>query len=101
VVSKPTNADGDVSFSVAGEVSASQNSITYLSGQNLPATVPITNVVYANGVSTFCAQFPFTTDGFAKGLTIAAVVKTPAQAFADGSAVAAATVFGPGLIVVD
>lgn len=101
VIGKPTNKDDVVSYSVAGKISASQNSLTYLSGQNLPATVPIYDVVYKNGVSTFCAKFPFSTDGFAKGLTIAAVVKKPAKAFADGTAVAAATVYGPGIIEVD
>lgn len=71
----------------------------YISGQNLPVTVPITAVTVADGATTFKASFPFQA-GFANGLTIAAVVKEVGETYATPDAVAAATVYGPGLIEV-
>ena len=83
-------------FSVPGAVSSTANSIVYLSGANLPVTVPISAVSTAAGKTTFCASFPFAS-GFAHGLTIAALVKGTGK-FMSNDAVAAATVYGPGLI---
>lgn len=96
VVSTPAPVNSTITYSVPGTVSASANSLVYLSGQNLPVTVPIANVNSMGGATTFTADFPFAL-GFAKGLTIAAVVNGSGQ-FANSSAVAAATAFGPGLI---
>ena len=85
-------------FSVPGAVSSTANSIVYLSGGNLPVTVPISAVTTVAGKTTFSASFPFAS-GFANGLTIAALVKGTGQ-FKSNDAVAAATVYGPGLIEV-
>ena len=90
---------GTLDFSCSGTVGPDDNSIVYLSGQNIPVTVPISPVVSKDGLSHFTADFPFDT-GFSKGLTIAAVVKGKDAKFATASDVAAATVFGPGLIQV-
>ncbi|KAL9608661.1 MAG: hypothetical protein Q9167_006528 [Letrouitia subvulpina] len=75
------------------------NSIVYLSGQNVPLTVQISDVVNANGKTNFRAGFPFSS-GFANGLTIAALVKGTGN-FSSAADVAAVTVNGPGLIEID
>ena len=85
-------------FAVPGAVSPGANSIVYLSGANVPVTVPISAVSAVAGKTTFSASFPFAS-GFAHGLTIAALVKGTGQ-FKSNDAVAAATVYGPGLIEV-
>lgn len=85
-------------FEVPGAVSSSANSIVYLSGQNVPVTVPISVGSTVAGKTTFTASFPFA-EGFAHGLTIAALVKGTGK-FKSNDAVAAATVYGPGLIEV-
>lgn len=100
VLSMPPAANSTVYYSVNGTVTSSANSLVYISGQNLPVTVAISNVGSKNGLTTFQAPLPFDT-GFAKGLTIAAVVKGSGQSFANVSAVATATVFGPGIIEID
>lgn len=89
-------------FSVNGLVSAGNASIAYISGQNLPVTVPIANVNYnqASGKSYFFSEFPYDA-GFARGLTIGALVKGSNATFNSSSAVAAATLYGPALIEVD
>ena len=88
-------------FSVTGPVDAKQNSIVYLSGANLPLTVPISKPVEHNGITHFTAEFPFEA-GFANGLTIAALVKGDSTAkFLTDDDVAAATLAGPGIILVD
>lgn len=97
VVSTPEAVNSTLDFSVPGPVSAFNNSIVYLSGANLPVTVPITAVSTAGGATTFSASFPFES-GFAHGLTIAALVKGAGGTFASNDAVAAATVYGPGII---
>ena len=84
-------------FLVPGSVSVTANSIVYLSGANLPVTVPISNLSTIAGSYSFSASFPFAS-GFANGLTIAALVKGAGQTFKSNDAVAAATVYGPGLI---
>jgi len=97
VVSGPADKDTTTTFSVAGSVDAHKNSIVYLSGQNAPVTVPIYHVSKRHGQTYFQAEFPFSSDSFAKGLTVAALVKGTKK-FASNAAVAAATVYGPGLI---
>ena len=87
-------------FAVPGAVSPVANSIVYLSGANLPVTVPISTVTSVGGMSHFNASFPFAT-GFANGLTIAALVKEAGQSYKSNDAVAAATVYGPGLIEIN
>lgn len=101
VESKPGPVNCTVTYSVPGTVDAGSNSLVYLSGQNLPLTVPIGNVRSVNGMTYFDADFPFqaAVGQFAKGLTIAAVVEGTGS-FMNSSAVAAATMYGPGLIEV-
>ncbi len=100
VVTTPMAKNMTLEFAVPGTVSASANSIVYLSGANLPVTVPISNVSAVAGKTLFSASFPFAS-GFANGLTIAALVKGAGQTFKSNDAVAAATVYGPGLIEVN
>jgi hypothetical protein len=100
VVGKPAAANTSVEYSVPGTVAVGENSIVYLSGPSLPIVVPITDVVSIDGLTHFMAEFPFASGLFAKGLTIAAVVKGSGP-FANSSEVAAATLFGPGIIEVD
>ena len=100
VVGTPKAENSTLEFSVAGDVTSSANSLVYLSGQNVPLTVPICVMSKVGGLTHFTADFPFES-GFANGLTIAAVVKGAGKTFASNDDVAAATVFGPGLIEVD
>ena len=66
----------------------------------MPVTVPISSVKECEGKYEFEASFPFD-KGFANGLTIAALVKGTGESFKSNDAVAAATVYGPGLIEVN
>ena len=100
VVTKPEPKNMTLEFEVPGPVDSTKNSIVYISGQNVPLTVPITAVTSVAGMNHFTASFPFAS-GFANGLTIAALVKGTGQTFASNDAVAAATVNGPGLIEVN
>lgn len=100
VVSKPGDRNETVKYSVEGSVAADKNEIVYLSGQNLPVVVPIYNVKSDDGKSTFEALLPFD-EGFAKGLTIAALVKGTDAKFMSSSQVAEKTVYGPGIIEID
>lgn len=100
VVTTPQAKNMTLQFAVPGVVSSAANSIAYLSGANLPVTVPISNVSTVAGKSSFAASFPFAS-GFADGLTIAALVKGAGQTFKSNDAVAAATLYGPGLIEVN
>ena len=99
VVTTPKPVNMTLEFAVPGKVSPDANSIVYLSGQNLPLTVPISAVTESAGLYHFNASFPFES-GFANGLTIAALVKGAGQTFASNDAVAADTLYGPGLIEV-
>ncbi|KAK4687591.1 hypothetical protein P7C73_g2525, partial [Tremellales sp. Uapishka_1] len=73
--------------------------LAYISGQNTPVVVPITNVQVNGDMATFSASLPFA-NGFAKGLTIAAIVNTD-TGLATAADVTAAAFAGPGLIQVD
>ncbi|KAI9814784.1 MAG: hypothetical protein M1827_003050 [Pycnora praestabilis] len=99
VVTTPEPMNMTLEFAVPGTVAPSTNSIVYLSGANLPVTVPIGTVTSIAGMSHFNASFPFQS-GFACGLTIAALVNGTGQTYATSDAVAAATLYGPGLIEV-
>lgn len=81
------------------QVSKGNNYIAYISGQNAPVVRPLETVTKNGNTATVSAHFPFGA-GFSKGLTIAALVKSGGP-FADATAVADATVAGPGLIEVD
>ena len=99
VVTTPEAKNMTLEFAAPGNVGPDMNSIVYISGQNLPVTVPISPVTSIAGFSHFTADFPFES-GFAHGLTIAALVKGAGQTFMSADEVAAATLFGPGLIEV-
>jgi len=80
-----------------GIINSSSTFIAYISGQNFPVVVDIDSVKNtASGKTSFSAALPFS-NGFSAGLTIAAVVNSKGP-FADVNAVAAATLFGPGLL---
>jgi hypothetical protein len=87
-------------FSVEGTVSAANATMVYISGQNLPVSVPISNVNTQGGKSYFFAPFPYD-EGFARGLTIGALTSGPNMKFNSTADVAAATMFGPALIEID
>lgn len=96
VASAPTSDKQTASYSVMGNV-APNNAIAYISGQNYPVTVAVSNIKKVGGVTTFDAPFPAKAGGFSDGLTLAALVPTNKQ-FMNASDVAASTIFGPGLI---
>ena len=99
VTKKPEAKNQQLEFEVSGHVNREEYSIVYLSGQNLPLTVPVEDVTHHDSETRFTANFPFE-EGFASGLTIAAVVKGSGP-FESNQAVARATVFGPGLIEIN
>lgn len=95
----PKAVNQTLAFEVAGTASLSGMSVAYISGQNIAVVEPITNVKTVKGMTTFSAMFPFQ-DGsasFSNGLTIAAVVMGMGP-FDNATAVAGASVYGPGLI---
>jgi hypothetical protein len=100
--SRPTvkNETQTLSYSVDGQLSASNATLVYISGQNLPVSVPISNVTSQGGTTTFLASFPYGA-GFNRGLTIGALVRGVGTAFNNTAEVAAATLFGPALIEAD
>lgn len=98
--SSAEDKNSTVEYSIPGSVSASDASIAYISGQNLPVVVPISDVRQANGKTYFCASFPYD-EGFARGLTIGALVKGANPKFNSTAQVAAATLNGPALIEVN
>ncbi|KAB8766461.1 hypothetical protein FH972_026621 [Carpinus fangiana] len=85
-------------FSVPGKVTAAEHQIYYITGQNVPISDDLYEVVYSNRVTTFRAKFPFASGGFTKGLTIAALVKK--GTYTTIADVAANTLYGPGIIEV-
>jgi hypothetical protein len=87
-------------YSVEGTVSAANATLVYMSGQNLPVSVPISNINTQGGKSFFFAPFPFD-EGFARGLTLGALVAGANTQFNSTAEVAAATLFGPALIEID
>jgi hypothetical protein len=87
-------------FSVSGAVSAANATLVYISGQNLPVSVPISNVTMAGNKTTFAASFPYQS-GFDRGLTLGALVAGANKRFNSTADVAASTLFGPALIEVD
>lgn len=99
VTSTPEAKNSTQQFIIDGNVTRGSASIAYISGQNLPVVVPISNVTTTGNKTTFSAAFPFDA-GFAKGLTLGALVNGTGP-FNSSSAVAAATLNGPALIEVD
>lgn len=94
--------DTTLNFSVQpqnGVTSLNGYSVVYINQQNVPIVEQIQNAQNSNGAITFSATFPGA-DNEMNGLTIAAVVKGSGP-FADVDAVAAAAVYGPGLIEIN
>lgn len=101
VITTPEAMNMTLEFAVPGTVAPDTNELVYLSGQNLPVAVPISPVTSIAGLSHFTASFPFeSTARFANGLTIAALVKGTGATFMTADEVAAATLYGPGLLEV-
>ena len=74
-------------------------SLVYINQQNIPVVERLTNIAVSGKTVSFSAQFPY--DEFLmNGLTIAAVTNTTGP-FANADAVAAVTLFGPGLIEIN
>ncbi|KAJ9603685.1 hypothetical protein H2200_011871 [Cladophialophora chaetospira] len=76
--------------------SAQGLSLVFINQQNLPIVQAISNATTSNGVTTFQANFPFTSNNL-NGLTIAAVTNSSGP-FINANDVANKTLFGPGLI---
>jgi hypothetical protein len=96
----PTDQNQTVTFTTScTHTTEGVNFIAYITGQNSPVVVPITNVQVNGDMATFSASLPFA-NGFAKGLTIAAIVNTD-TGLATAADVTAAAFAGPGLIQVD
>lgn len=74
-------------------------SLVLINGQNIPLVEEVQNAQVANGVATFQANFPFTTNVL-EGLTIAALTNSTGP-FTSAEDVAKVTIAGPGLIEVD
>lgn len=97
----PTAMNSTQLFSVnATNITAADASMVYISGQNLPVSVPISNPNVYDGKTYFFAELPYA-EGFARGLTLGALVSGVNQTFANVSEVAAKTLFGPALIEID
>lgn len=96
VLSKPGPQNGTIKFSTTHSGVSSSNGIAYLSGQNRPVLVPISNIVHEYGLTTFTAAFPFDV-GFAKGLTLAALAKTTGP-YSNSYAVVPDTLAAPAII---
>jgi len=103
-----TAQNGTAIFSVdprQGPIDSS-SLVVYISGQNSPAVVPISDLSTFNGITTFSADFPFEGGAggiglFNDGLTIAAVVPGNSTALTTADLVADVTIFGPGLIEIN
>lgn len=106
VLTKPEATDMTLTFSAdlskagltPGNVSADKLFITYLTGQQVPFSEPISNVQGFGNMITFDAKFPYR-DNIMEGLTIAAL--TNSSDFADADDVPASTLAAPGLIEVN
>ncbi|KAL8922333.1 MAG: hypothetical protein Q9172_003625 [Xanthocarpia lactea] len=93
------SAWGSLPFTEFGLDVGYDQSIVYLSGQNLPVVVPVGNIshVLSAPYTDFEALFPFEEAGFANGLTIAVLVNGKGP-FANADEVANAVVDGPVII---
>lgn len=100
ITSTPEAKNSTQQFGIeGGNITESSASIAYISGQNLLVVVPLSNVITNGSMTTFSVAFPYDA-GFARGLTLCALVKGSGP-FNSSSAVAAATLNGPALIEVD
>lgn len=92
---QPKNQELEFSFTNNG-TDVSSLSLVYINQQNLPIVEPLTDVKVQGDKVTFKAFLPFE-KFIMNGLTIAAVTDS-AGPFSSANEVAAATLFGPGLI---
>lgn len=99
ILTEPQARNMTLEFFIEGHVNCEHNSVVYISGINLPVTVPITGEMTTGNVTHFRALFPFE-EGFSNGLMLALVVNGTGS-FATYDVVAAATVYGPRLIEVN
>ena len=88
-------------YKISGTVSDANASMVYMSGQNVPVTVPISNVTLHGGETYFFAPFPYAAINLSRGLTLGALVSGYLPQFNTTSQVAAATMYGPILIEID
>lgn len=94
---QPQDQDLSFSFKCDGtSYDANDLHVVYINQQNVPVVEPLKNVQTKDGEVSFQAAFPFE-ENLMFGLTIAAVTNS-AGPFANADEVAAATLFGPGLI---
>lgn len=94
----PKTQNIEFSFTNNG-TDTSSISLVYVNSQNLPIVEKPQNIRQHGDQVTFEASFPFD-ENLLFGLTIAAVTNS-AGPFATADDVAAATLFGPGLIEID
>ena len=96
---QPVTQPLQFSFTNINNTDTSSLSIVYINQQNVPVVEKVENVKVSGDVVTFTANFPF--DQFEmNGLTISAVTDN-AGPFANATAVAESTLFGPGLIEIN
>jgi hypothetical protein len=86
-------------FMVNGTFDTNNASMTYMTGQDQPITVPISDFSTHVGKTYFFAAFPYVGAGFSRGLTLAALVSGN-ETFGSAAEVANATLYGPALIEV-
>lgn len=97
-----TNVPGGSSVAQSFAVQSPSTSglfVTYVNQQNKPFSVPLLNEQFTDGAVTFEASFPGQSQEM-NGLTIAALTNSTGP-FATVDDVAAATLFGPGLIEIN
>ncbi|KJX95842.1 sexual development protein [Zymoseptoria brevis] len=102
VVTPPMAADSDITFSYPVDKSITSPAnlrLVYINQQNKPIVQELQNLKLEGNTVTFTSPFPYT-ENLLNGLTIATVTNGPTS-FANISEVAAAAVWGPGLIEVN
>jgi len=102
VVTPPAAADSDVTYSYPVDPSITDPSglrLVLINQQNVPIVQELENIKLEGNTVTFTSPFPYT-NATLNGLTIAAVTNG-ATSFASPDEVAAAAVWGPGLIEVN
>lgn len=100
VESTPEAYNSTLKYSVPGTLNADEVEIVYISGLNIPISVPITGAYSKDGCTYFSAAFPYDA-GFDRGLTVGALVSGTKHNFATATDVAAVTINGPALIEVN
>lgn len=102
IVTPPAAADSDVTYSYVVDPSITDPSglrLVLINQQNIPIVQELENLTLEGDTVTFTSPFPYT-NATLNGLTIAAVTNGKTS-FTGPDEVAAATVWGPGLISVN